>query len=200
MIFLVGVNQLLTAAFTYGQEYGYLSDPYGGVMAMENLPQLNPEDAALIPENRPRHRKKEIIDVSYNHYIDPLYGNAEVSYRFFHDSYGVFAHTIETTWSQNIGRRIVFTPGFRYYYQTAASFYYILVPNFDDLPAYYSSDYRLSEFQSFNFSATLTYRVVRHLSIDLSYSRYIMQGLDGMTSQSAYPSANVYSVGARFWF
>jgi hypothetical protein len=30
--------------------------------------------------------------------------------------------------------------------------------------------------------------------------RYIMQGLDGATSQSAYPDANVVSIGARVWF
>jgi hypothetical protein len=204
--FLLGVNQLLTPksyltlALTYGQDYGYLSDPYRGVMALENFLQYNPQDAALIPENRPRRREKEIFDTTYTQYIDPLDGSLELDYRFFHDSYGVFGQTAETTWRQNLGPHLVLTPGFRYYYQTAASFYYVLVPNFDDLPAYYSSDYRLSEFESFNFSIALTYRVFKQLSIDLSYSRYIMQGLDGVTSQSAYPSANVYSIGARFWF
>lgn len=204
--FLIGINQLLTPKsyftvdLTYGQENGYLSDPYRGVMALENFPQLNPEDAALIPENRPRRRNKEIFYTTYNQFIDPLNGSVEVGYRFFHDSYGIFAHTVETAWHQKLGRNLVFTPAFRYYNQTAANFYYILVPDFDNLPAYYSSDYRLSQLETFDFSATLTYRVWKHLSIDLAYARYIMQGLDGATSQSAYPSANVYSIGGRIWF
>ncbi|HZM02465.1 MAG TPA: DUF3570 domain-containing protein [Candidatus Saccharimonadales bacterium] len=204
--FLLGINQLLTPKsyltvdLTYGQENGYLSDPYRGVMALENFPQLNPEDAALIPENRPRRRNKEVFYTAYNQFIDPLNGSVEVGYRFFHDSYGIVAHTVETAWHQKLGRNLVFTPAFRYYNQTAANFYYILVPDFDNLPAYYSSDYRLSELETFDFSATLTYRVWKHLSIDLAYSRYIMQGLDGATSQSAYPSANVYSIGGRIWF
>lgn len=204
--FLIGVNQLLTPKsyitfdFTYGQEYGYLSDPYRGIMALQNLPQENPDDAALIPEKRPRRRTKEIFYVSYNYFIDPLNGSAEVDYRFFHDSYGISAHTLEVDWHQKIGRNLVFTPGFRYYNQTAANFYYILVPDANNLPAAYSADYRLSELQTFNFSATLSYRVMKHLSIDLGYTRYIMQGLDGATSQSAYPSANVYTVGGRIWF
>ncbi len=204
--FLIGVNQLLTPKsyitfnFTYGQEYGYLADPYRGVMALQNFPQENPSDASLIPEKRPRWRNKEIFYTSYNLFIDPLDGSAEVGYRFFHDSYGIFGQTFETAWHQKIGRSLVLTPAFRYYYQTAANFYYILVPDFNNLPSSYSADYRLSELQSFNMSIALSYRVQKHFSIDLGYSRYIMQGLDGATSQSAYPSANVYTIGGRIWF
>ena len=203
---LIGINQLLTpksyvtADLTYGQEYGYLSDPYRGVMALQNFPQYNPEDAALIPEKRPRRRTEQIFYTSYAQFFDSLNGSGELGYRFFHDSYGILANTVESTWHQKLGRHFVFSPGFRYYTQTAANFYYVLVPDFNNLPADYSADYRLSEFQSFNFSADLTYRVLNHLSVDLSYTRYIMQGLDGVTSQSAYPSANVYSVGVRLWF
>ena len=203
---LLGVNQLLdpksylTADFTFGQERGYLSDPYRGVMALNNFLQTNPNDAALIPENRPRVKDQEILYLGYTRYIDPLYGSADLGYRAYHDSFGVVAHTMDVGWHQKIGRHFVLSPGFRYYYQTAAKFYYILVPDFDNLPAFYSSDYRLSELQSFNFSVALTYHIVKHLSLDLSYSRYIMQGLDGVTSQSAYPSANVYAIGGRFTF
>ncbi|HZQ45632.1 MAG TPA: DUF3570 domain-containing protein [Verrucomicrobiae bacterium] len=204
--FLIGINQLLTPKsyitfdFTYGQEYGYLDDPYRAVMPLLNFPQPNPDDAALLLEKRPRRRTKEIFYTAYSQFIDPLSGSAEVGYRFFHDSYGIFGHTFETSWHQKIGRYLVFTPAFRYYFQTAANFYYIMVPDYNNLPAYYSADYRLSELQTFNFSATLSYRVLKHLSIDLGYTRYIMQGLDGATSQSAYPSANVYTVGGRIWF
>jgi len=204
--FLIGINQLLTPKsyltvnLTYGQEYGYLSDPYRIVIPLLNFPQQNPNDPAALFDTRPRRRTKEILYATYDRFIDPLNGSAEAGYRFFHDSYGIFAHTFETAWHQKIGRYLVLTPAFRYYYQTAASFYYIMVPDYNNLPSYYSSDYRLSELQTFNFSAALTYRVQKHFSIDLGYSRYIMQGLDGATSQSAYPSANVYTIGGRIWF
>ena len=210
--FLLGVKQLLTpksyliANFTYGQEYGYLSDPYRGVMQIVPgnfaYEQQNPLDASLIPERRPRFRTKQIFYASYDQFIDPLDGSVELGYRFFHDSYNIFAHTAEIAWHQKIGGNLVFTPAFRYYYQTAASFYstYILTPDPSVLPAYYSADYRLSRLQTFNLSATLSYRVCKYFSLDLGYSRYIMQGLDGVTSQSAYPSANVYTIGGRIWF
>jgi len=41
---------------------------------------------------------------------------------------------------------------------------------------------------------------MKNLSLDASYMRYIMSGLDGVTSQSAYPSANVFNLGLRVWF
>ena len=204
--FLIGINQLLTPKsyltlnFTYGQEYGYLSDPYRGVITLLNLPQLNVEDAALIPENRPRRRTKEIAYLAYNQFIEPLDGSVELGYRFFHDSYGIFAHTVDAAWHQKIGRNLVFTPAFRYYYQTSASFYNVIFPDALNMPAYYSSDYRLSQLQTVSASVALNYRVQKHFSIDISYLRYIMQGLDGVTSPSAYPSANVYTVGGRIWF
>jgi hypothetical protein len=38
------------------------------------------------------------------------------------------------------------------------------------------------------------------LGLDLGYERYVMYGLDGITDASAYPSANVFTIGARIWF
>ena len=206
--FLVGINQLLTpksyieADFTFGDEYGYLSDPYRGIMAILNFPllELNPSDPSLEPENRPSRRTKEIFYTRYTRFIDPLDGSIELSYRFYHDSYGIYANTIETDWHQNLGRYFVLSPGFRYYRQSAASFYYVILPDWDTRPPYYSADYRLSKLQTFYLSVDLTCKVAKQFYIDLAYSRYIMQGLDGVTSQSAYPSANVFSVQGRLFF
>lgn len=203
---LVGVTQLLTpksyvtANLTFGTEEGYLSDPYRAVMAATNFFQENPSDAALIAEKRPRHRSREIIFLGYNRFFDPLNGAAEVSYRYFHDDWNVNAHTIDLRWNQKAGKRLVLSPMFRYYYQTAASFYYVLVPDFNNLPNHYSADYRLSEFNSFSFGLRATYRIHRHLSLDAGYMRYVMRGLDAVTSQSAYPAANVFTLGLRGWF
>jgi hypothetical protein len=204
--FLVGTTQLLTpksyvtANFTFGTESGYLSDPYRGVMFLSNFLQTNPDDASLTPEKRPRHRTREIIYLSYNRFFDPLNGGAEVSYRFFHDTWHVNAHTLDLRWHQKIGKRLVLSPMFRYYYQTAASFYYVLVPDFNNQPAAFSSDYRLSEFNSFSAGLQATYRIHKHLSLDAGYMRYVMRGLDGVTSQSAYPAANIFTIGLRGWF
>jgi hypothetical protein len=204
--FLVGVDQLLspkaylTLNFVYNNDYGYLSDPYRGVMAAANFPQFNPDDPALIPESRPRHRGSEVGYISYTQFIDPLQGSVEANYRLFHDSWGITSHTMGLTWRQKIGRNIVLSPSFRYTYQSAAAFYYLMVPDYSHLPSYYSSDYRLSELNTFEYGLDFTYRITRFLSLDAGYLRYVMKGLDGATSQSAYPSANVFSLGLRIWF
>jgi hypothetical protein len=204
LVQLISPKSYLTLNFSYGYERGYLSDPYRGVMFAGtnfNQLQLNPDDASLAPEKRPRHRSKELAYVAWTQFVDPLDGSLEAGYRFFHDSYGVFAHTVELTWNQSIGRQLVLSPAFRYYYQTAATFYFSgLVPNPDNPPDFYSSDYRLSEFNSFSGGLKLTWRFCKYASLDGGYLRYAMQGLDGKTSQSAYPSANVFTIGARIWF
>lgn len=200
LVQLFGPAAYLTVNASLRFEHGYLADPYRGVMLANEL-QSNPNDPALSPEVRPRHRDSQILYTSWTQFIHPANGSYEFSYRFFHDSYGIFANTVELDWHQKIGKQIVVSPMVRYYVQNAASFYYILVPGSGNtLPSFYSSDYRLSEFQSFAAGITFTWRVYRHLSLDASYMRYVMQGLDGVTSQSAYPSANVYNIGLRLWF
>ncbi len=206
--FLLGVVQLLdpksylTFNLTFGNEAGYLSDPYRAVMVLGNPDYLqsNPDDAALFVEKRPRSRIKGVAYLSYTRFIDRFNGSLETSYRYFHDSWGIASHTLTLDWHQKLGRNIVLSPSFRYSNQSAADFYYVLVPDYAGLPAYYSSDYRLTHFESFGLGLNFTWRITRFLSLDLSYLRYVMHGLDGATSQSAFPSANVGSAGLRLWF
>lgn len=199
LVQLFGPKAYLTVNASLGYEHGYLADPYRSVMFASQL-QTTPDDAALDPEVRPRHRNSQVFYASWTQFVTPLNGSYEFSCRFFHDSYGIIASTAEVDWHQKIGKFLVISPMFRYYLQNAADFYYTLVPDSNGVPTYYSSDYRLSEMETFAAGATITWRVQKHLSIDLSYLHYVMQGLDGVTSQSAYPTANVVSVGARVWF
>ncbi|HKI68506.1 MAG TPA: DUF3570 domain-containing protein, partial [Verrucomicrobiae bacterium] len=73
-------------------------------------------------------------------------------------------------------------------------------PDYDTRPAHYSADYRLSEFESFAVGLSLNWRIRDWLSLDTAFQRYATRGLDGVTSQTAYPSANVFTIGARVWF
>lgn len=67
-------------------------------------------------------------------------------------------------------------------------------------PTYYSSDYRLSEFNTITLGVGAHIQVCDHFTIDLAYKRYIMRGLDGVTDQAVYPDANVFTVGCGLWF
>jgi hypothetical protein len=210
--FLIGVNQLLgpktvlAVNGTYGSARGYLDDQYKGVL-VETTPQLDPTRPALIAENRPSHRDRYIAYAALTQYITPLHASVEGAYRFFHDSYDISAHTASLTWFQKLGRHVLVAPTFRYYRQSAASFYVTELPDYPnnptsliDVPQYYSADYRLSELESFAYGVSISVKPTHWLSFDAAYQRYEMFGLDHVTSPTAYPKANVFTIGARLWF
>ena len=210
--FLVGLNQLLssktvlTINFTYRNSHGYQDDPYRGVV-FDDYPQGDLNHPSLFPEHRPDFRHGYIGYVSLLQYLTPLHAGLEGSYRPYYDSFGVLSHTIDVRWHQKIGNRVLVSPLFRYYRQTAADFYSTQFAGdpsnpFDPtpIPSYYSADYRLSEMETFTLGVELSARVTDWLTLDLAYKRYEMRGLDGVTSQSAYPKANIFTVGARVWF
>lgn len=204
--FLVGVSQLLspktvlTADFTFGVDDGYLADPYRGVQ-FAGYPLYE----ALFPEQRPAHRTREVLLTGLTQFLKPVDASLEATYRIYHDTYGVWAHTVGLNWYQKLGRQLVLAPFARYYVQSAATFYAV---NFQGdptlslagIPQYYSADYRLSHFESFSYGLQATVILKEHVYLDAGYQRYEMSTLDGMTSASAYPQANIFTLGVRLWF
>jgi hypothetical protein len=67
-------------------------------------------------------------------------------------------------------------------------------------PSYYSADYRLSQFYALTYGVGARVKLGEHFTVDVACKRYEMHGLDGVTSWSAYPSANVFTVGCGIWF
>jgi hypothetical protein len=211
--FLVGLSQLLgpktilAANFTYGTSHGYLSDPYKRFRFSGY-----PLESVTFAEKRPSYRDKQIGFLSLTHFFTPLNGSAEVTYRLYHDSYGILSHTAGMTWFQKIGSHIILSPMFRFADQSAADFYSVQLPGDptvspDDpfsphipIPSAYSADYRLSSLQTFTYGVNLSFMMKDHLTFDLGYKRYEMYGKDGHTSASAYPKANIFSAGFRLRF
>jgi hypothetical protein len=54
--------------------------------------------------------------------------------------------------------------------------------------------------QTFTYGVQITAPITDWLQLDAGYQRYDTCGLDGVTSQSAYPKANIFNVGLRIWF
>lgn len=204
---LIGVSQLLssktvfTADFTFGYESGYLNDPYRGVYFYDY-----PDPSTVYPEIRPDSRSKEVLLLTLTQYFDPLSASLEASYRFYHDSYEVFANTAGLTWHQRLGKHVLIEPMVRAYEQSEASFYTPLgVPGFfpgDGIarPANYSADYRLSEFWSLTYGLQASLIIKDSIYIDVGYHRYEMRGLDDVTASVVYPNADIFTVGLRVWF
>ncbi len=194
---IIGVTQLLSpkdvldVAFTFGNDSGYLRDPYRyAEQYLEFFPGIG--FGTAIDEVRPSHRNKEILFTSLTHHFDSLDASLEGSYRFYNDSFGVTSQTIGLNWHQWLGKHFMVEPLARFYYQTSASFYSPLFTG--PLPTFYSSDYRLSEFYSTDVGLQATAIINDHLRVTAGYHRYEMNGLDNTTSDM-YPKANVFTVG-----
>ena len=52
----------------------------------------------------------------------------------------------------------------------------------------------------FTFGIGAQVRIAEHFTLDFGYKRYEMTGLDKSTPKSAYPSANVFTIGCGVWF
>jgi hypothetical protein len=208
---IAGVTQLLDPATAvtfnlgYGRSTGYLADPYRLVQQRtEVIPGIFlPRDYG---ENRPDERSKWTAYVALNRTIAGLNGAVEASYRFYHDTFGTSAHTVDLAWFQRIGEHLILRPGFRFYDQSAADFYVVTLngasftPTFRPNPAgpFYSADYRLSSFRSYNYGLKVIWTITAAWSLDAALEKYEMRGRDGVTSPSAYPTATISTFGVKF--
>jgi hypothetical protein len=208
---IIGVTQVLdkltfvTFNVTLGEASGYLAEPHKFVeKAIQIFPGIFLDEA--FGENSPNRRTKETFFTSINRAVPKLRGAVEASYRLYTDSYGITANTFEASWIQHAGKYFNIEPYARYYVQTAARFYYY---NLDDTPIsptrlpvglgpYYTSDFRLSAQDDYSLGLKLTWKAKDWLHVDASYERLAMRGRDGVTPQSAYPTAGISSVGFKF--
>ncbi len=140
-------------------------------------------------EQRPMLRNQFTWDTSYRHYLEDFNAAAKLGYSFFHDDWGINAHTFEGEWRQSLFDTWTLTPHVRYYSQTAAFFYtpYLVVSlpnnqisssNIDPslLPSYYSSDQRLSAYGAISGGVTLSKQFARGVGMELGYEYYTHKG------------------------
>ena len=208
---IVGLTQLLdpqtsvTFNLSWGRSTGYLADPYKLVeKSIEVVPTVFLRQT--FPENRPDERDKWIALGTVNHSFAEVHGAVEASYRFYHDSFGTGAHTLDLAWFQRIGGHVILQPGLRLYDQSAADFYHYrldataIIPTFGrprPQGPFYSSDYRLSAFRSVNYSLKAIWTATDWLQLDASVENYRMRGRDGVTPQSAYARATIVTGGLK---
>ncbi|HEY5227917.1 MAG TPA: DUF3570 domain-containing protein [Opitutaceae bacterium] len=207
---IAGLQQLLdprtsvTLNVTWGRETGFLADQYK--LAVKTIAIL-PGTTLLeyFAENRPGERNMASVFASVNRAYPALKGALEASYRLYGDTFGIVSNTAEVRWVQKLGTRVTLAPELRFSQQDAAKFYYYNLDNTSIIPtrvpnpsgAAYSSDYRLSAFDAVTCGLRATWKLAEHLRLEAAYARYAMRGTDGTTPQSAYPTANIVSAGAR---
>jgi hypothetical protein len=209
---ILGVTQLIdpltfaTVNVTWGRADGYLSEPHKFVTKSIEIVQ-NIFLLESFGENAPSERYKGTLYASLNRAFPAVHGALEGSYRFYANTWGVVAHTVELDWFQHLGDRFILGPTARFYEQSAANFYYYNLDDTSIIPVRepfsgsgpnYSSDFRLSAMQDVEYGLKLTWKAADRLQFDVAYQRYQIWGTDGVTPQSAYPTAAITTVGARF--
>ena len=119
-------------------QQGLLSTPYHRVYFTDSTERVEklPDKRWLIP-----------LGVQLNTFIADRY-ILSLYYRFYHDNFGITAHTIEADLTVKISSRFSLTPTFRFYTQRGSPYfkpYFELNP---DQP-FYTSNYALSSFNSY---------------------------------------------------
>jgi hypothetical protein len=192
---IIGVNQilgqrtLLQVNYTFGYREGFLAEAYKSALV----------DGERFWEERPDTKTEHLLFTQLTHELIPDSMSMELSYRLGINDYGMTSHTAALNFYKYLlNKRLVLRPSFRFYSQNAADFYAL---EFKGDPDVFSSDYRVSAEQTFNFGLQVRYQIVPDkLMLDLGYERYISRGTDGVTSQSAYPDAHSVTAGIRLVF
>jgi len=159
--YLVGITQLLSpvdliqSTLSTSRGEGDYNDPYKFTVTF-----FPGGGASVMPDTRPGHRNTVSWLTRYRRFFPDSGGAFQAEYRYYHDDWGITAHTFEAGWEQAIDDRWSVRPGLRYYTQGAADFYSPVITQ--PQPAVLSSDQRLGSWGG--LSPTL--RVVAHLDRD----------------------------------
>lgn len=169
---------------------GFYSDPY------------------KFPDQRPDHREQYTATLRWNHHVQGLGATLRTGGRYYADSYGVRATTLDAAWVQPVGEKWRVTPMLRYTTQRAARFYFDPVYSTtlgEPFPPGYqagqlaSADQRLAGFGAVTAGLRLDWAFAPRWSADLSYQRYEQRGawrLGGSGSPGLAPfSADWWQLG-----
>jgi hypothetical protein len=206
-------SALIEAGLGYTNSNGYMENPYKVVeVAFINDDIPPPEGAAHVGqvrallEQRPNVRNQLNGNLGYVQHIEALDAALHFNYRYYHDDWGINAHTFESDWAQPLGHGWTVTPRIRYYSQDAADFYtpYLVSNqpynsgqfNRNLLPANFSSDHRLSGYGALSGGVTISKQFARGVNLDLGFEYYTHQGDlklggDGEGSYADFDSWNV---------
>lgn len=156
--YAIGLTQILTRNLILALNYevltdeGYLNSPYRSVRYVD--PTV-PTGWSLESEIYPRTHTSNAVSGRLRYYL-PYRAALDGSYRFFSDTWGVNAHTIDIGYTHPKWKRWVFDGRVRYYHQTAADFYSDLFPR-RDFANFLARDKELSTFNGYTVGVGATY-------------------------------------------
>lgn len=194
LVQVLNAAALFEGSASYTRSAGYLANPYkvmttifaDPASAQPGTGLLNGDVQALL-EQRPGVRNQWSIGGRLVQHLPAFDAALHLGYRHYRDDWGIAAHTFEADWGQPLANGWLLTPRLRYYSQSAANFYspylvsqqayrtvkvdadgqYTITP-FDagKLPAYFSSDQRLSGFGTLSAGLTIAKQLARGVSLE----------------------------------
>lgn len=163
--FRLGVTQVLTRRLLVGLGYegvsedGYLSNPYRSVRVGASFP------GATQFEEYPRTRDSRAVAVravmGFGSELRPLVRSIRAEYRYFNDTWDIGAHTVSLALQRYFGERWIGELRYRYYQQSAASFYSDLFPATSFRYTYMARDKELSTFSSHSIGIKASWLFVK---------------------------------------
>jgi hypothetical protein len=144
-------NLIGTLNYQFSSDQGYLASPYREIRFQD---PNNPDGYSLAPQIYPNTRTMDAVSASLKYYL-PYRAALTAKYRFFTDSWGIVAHTVQVDYVQPV-RRWTLDGNIRYYRQGAASFYSDLFP-YANYANYMARDRELAAFHSITLGLEASY-------------------------------------------
>jgi Protein of unknown function (DUF3570) len=215
----LSLTQILTRNAILGFNYelltdqGYLANPY------RKIRYLSPGQGAgftLADQVYPNTRTSNAAAAQLKYYL-PYRAALTGQYRFFRDTWGILAHTVELDYTHPVWKHWIFDGSLRYYRQGAADFYSDLFPR-ADYQNFMGRDRELAAFHSYTLGAGASYQFmvpgvhwitkssasvrVDHLMVDYSdFRNALLAGTYGAGNEPLYKlNANIFQVFVSIWF
>ena len=156
----LGVTQVLARGtllqlnFVHGHASGYMTNPHKLISVVH---PLTGETLTYSPltEKRPDTRYSNALYAQINQVLGT--GVLYSSYRYFQDTWGIKAHTVDFKYRQPITEKLYVQPHVRVYAQSAADFYRSMLA-VGEIPTYASADYRLAKLLTNSVGVKLGYQ------------------------------------------
>ncbi len=215
----LSLSQILTRNAILGFNYelltdqGYLANPY------RKIRYLSPGQGTgftLADQVYPNTRTSHAASAQLKYYL-PYRAALTGQYRFFHDTWGIVAHTAELDYTHPVWKHWIFDGSLRYYTQKHADFYSDLFPR-ANYQNFMGRDRELAAFHSYTLGAGASWQFavpgvpslgknslnlrVDHLMIDYSdYRNALLAGTYGAGNEPLYKlNANIFQVFVSIWF
>jgi len=153
-----GVSQILTKNLIAGAtvevitDQGLLSNPYRSIRYLDPTVPLG---YSLGSQVYPNTHTSTAVETRAKYYL-PYRAAASVSYRYFSDTWGIRANTIELGYTQPISNKWILEGRVRHYSQNSATFYSDLFP-FADSQNFEARDQNLAASTNNTFDGKVTW-------------------------------------------